>query len=239
MNKLKLIAGVLLIFMTGIAAGHFGTVFYFKNKIFKQGPPAFHHLIENKISRELKLTQQQKIKINKIILQAEKNFDSFRKKHRPELKLNLSGCFKKINEILTPEQQERFKQIQNRFERGFRGSKRFSGPKGLSPQQVFGKQAFIPIDKLTEKLNLSENQSKNIQPIIHQFNQDVQNIFMEKRTHKDDLDRDMHKSHDHRVNINKVKNDMLVQVKPYLNEKQFLGFQEMIKNRRPHHPDEK
>jgi Spy/CpxP family protein refolding chaperone len=164
MNKLKLATGILLIFLTGIAAGHFGTVFYFKNKIFKQGPPALHHLIENKISRELKLTQQQKIKINKIIVQAEKNFDSFRKKHRPELKQNLSECFKKINEILTPEQQKRFKQIQHRFERGFRGHKNFSGPKGFSPQQAFGKHAFVPIDELTEKLNLNEDQSKNIHP---------------------------------------------------------------------------
>jgi len=48
MNRFKLIAGVLLIFMTGITAGHFGTVFYFKNKDFKQGPPALHHLIKKK-----------------------------------------------------------------------------------------------------------------------------------------------------------------------------------------------
>ena len=75
--------------------------------------------------------------------------------------------------------------------------------------------------------------------MINQFNQDVKNILMGNRVHKNNLDRDMHKSHDHRVKINKVKTDMLVQVKPYLNEKQFLEFQEMIKNRRPHHPDEK
>jgi len=239
MNRFKLIAGVLLIFMTGITAGHFGTVFYFKNKVFKQGPPALHHLIKKKISHELKLTPRQQVKFDKIIAQAEKEFNAFRQKHHPELKQNLNECFKKINEILTPEQQERFKQIQNRFERGFRGHKNFSGPKGFSPQQAFGKHAFIPIDELTERLNLNENQSKNIQPIIHQFNQAVKNIFMENRTCKDDVDLDTHKSHDHRVKINMVKKDMLMQIEPFLNEKQFLEFQEMINSRRPLHPGEK
>ncbi len=124
MNKIKLIAGVLVIFLTGIAAGHLGTVFYFQNKIYTQGPPALHHLIKKKITRNLRLTNAQQIKFDKIITQAEKDFDAFRQKHHPEVELLLTDCFQKINELLTPEQQKRFEKIKTRFKRGFHGPRK-------------------------------------------------------------------------------------------------------------------
>lgn len=124
MNKLKMIAGVLLILLTGIAAGHLGTVFYFQNKIVTQGPPGLHHLIKKKITRNLRLTDAQQIKFDNIIKQAEEGFDIFRQKHHPEVELILTDCFEKINEILTPKQQKRFEKIKTRFKRGFRGPRK-------------------------------------------------------------------------------------------------------------------
>ncbi len=232
MNRLKLIAGVLLIFFTGIAAGHLGTVFYFKNKIYKQGPPALHHLIKKKMSHELHLTQPQQIKFDKIIAQAEKNFDAFRQKHHPELEQNLTECFKKINEILTPAQQKKFEKIKNRFKRGF------PGPKGFSSRRPFGKRPFAQPDELEEILNLSEDQVKHIAPIIYKYNQDVKNIFMDDRVPMDDHDQEMPNHRARRDKIKQIEDNLASQIKPYLNDNQINEFQEILKNRHPRHADE-
>lgn len=233
MNKFKLISGVLLIFLTGVAAGHVGTFFYFQTVAFKQGPPALHHLIKNKISRHLKLTQQQQIKFDEIIAQAEKSFETFRQKHHPELEQNLDECFQKINEILTPEQQKKFKQIQNRFKR------KFSGPKKFSQQQGSKKHFIVLSDELIEQLNIDADQLKNIQPIIRQFNRDIKNIFMENQDPLNSLDQNKNRPHDIRNRVNKIRNDMILQIKPYLNQDQIGQFQEIIKNQRTCLPDEK
>ncbi|MBC2716192.1 MAG: hypothetical protein HF978_12865 [Desulfobacteraceae bacterium] len=239
MNKFKLIAGVLLILLTGIAAGHLGTVFYFKNKIYKQGPPALHHLIKKKISHELRLTQQQQIKFDRIIEQTEKDFDAFRQKHHPEVELILTDCFLKINEILTPGQLKKFEKIKNRFKRGFPGSK------GFSPRRHSRGQLFPLPEELKDQLDLTENQVKNIRPIIRQFNQDVKSIFMDARVHMDDRDQDMHNPQDLRDKkdlrdkIKQVEDDVMAQIKPYLNDDQNNKFQEIIENRRPPHADDR
>ncbi len=151
MNKLKLIAGVLLIFLTGIATGHLGTVFYFQNKIVTQGPPGLHHLIKKKITRNLRLTDAQQIKFDKIITQAEKGFDAFRKKHHPEVERLLTDCFQKINDILDTGQQKRFEKIKTRFKRGFRGP-----GKNHSQRHRFRERPFPMPEELKTNQNLSE-----------------------------------------------------------------------------------
>ena len=151
MNKLKMIAGVLLILLTGIAAGHLGTVFYFQNKIVTQGPPGLHHLIKKKITRNLRLTDAQQIKFDNIIKQTAEGFDIFRQKHHPEVELILTDCFAKINEILTPKQQKRFEKIKTRFKRGFRGPR-----KAHSERHRFRERSFSMPERLKADKTLSE-----------------------------------------------------------------------------------
>lgn len=129
MKRLKVVSGILLIFFTGMAAGHLGTAAYFKNKIFNQGPPALHHMIRHKITKNLKLSETQQKEFERIITQAEKEFDAFRQKYRPEVERIFADCFQKITVILDPMQQKRFEEIKDRFDRRCEGPGKFTPPR--------------------------------------------------------------------------------------------------------------
>jgi len=128
MKQVKLIIGILLIFLTGMAAGHLGTAVYFKNKIYNQGPPALHHMIRHKITKHLQLTEAQQTEFERIITQAEKDFDAFRQNHHPEVEQIFADCFQKIAAILDPTQQKEFEKIKDRFNRGCNGPGKFPPP---------------------------------------------------------------------------------------------------------------
>lgn len=121
MKRLKLTIGILLIFFTGMAAGHLGTSAYFENKIYRQGPPALHQMIRHKITKELKLSDAQQREFERIITRADKEFDTFRQRHRPEVERIFNECFQKISVILDPMQQKRFEKIKDRFNRRCEG----------------------------------------------------------------------------------------------------------------------
>jgi len=140
MKQLKLITGILLIFFTGMAAGHLGTVAYFKNKIYKEGPPALHHMLRHKITQNLQLTEAQQIKFERIIGQAEKDFDAFRQNHHAEVEQIFTDCFQKINGILDPKQQKQLEKIKKRFRFGF------DGPESCSPSRHFKDRPMPPPD---------------------------------------------------------------------------------------------
>ncbi len=221
MNRLKLAAGVLLIFLTGIAAGHLGTVFYFENKIYTQGPPPLHHLIKKRVSHELQLSDQQQIQFENIIGQAEKNLDAFRQAHHPELEKILTDCFQKINVILTPDQQTKFEKIKNRF------THRFHGPKKFSSCRHFNEPPFPESDELKEALNLNENQINNLRPIIREFNRELKNNF------SDDRPRDMHGPENFKNKTQPGEDDLISRIKPYLDDSQLLKLKDLLKSRHP------
>ncbi|MEZ4577510.1 MAG: hypothetical protein R2875_05700 [Desulfobacterales bacterium] len=121
MKRFKLILGVLLIFVTGAAAGHLGTVYLFKNRMFNQGPPGIQHIFRQRIANELRLTDRQQTAFNRIMSLTENDFNAFRKKHRPEVEKIFTRCFGQIQEILRPDQQKKFEKMRNHFVRKLSG----------------------------------------------------------------------------------------------------------------------
>lgn len=120
MNRFKLTAGVVLIFVTGLLAGSFGTGLYVKHRIEgykREGPPAITLLITKRISRELDLTKPQRKKIKEITERTQQRIASFRRNHYPELEQIINDSFRQIREVLRPEQRARLDRIHNRMKR--------------------------------------------------------------------------------------------------------------------------
>ena len=86
MTRWKLITGLALVFILGALAGSIGTGFYFKHRYPPRitDPEARKAFILEKFSKELNLTQDQKIKIGEIIQQMEEKRHEYFLKHRLE-----------------------------------------------------------------------------------------------------------------------------------------------------------
>ena len=67
MKKWKLVSGLLLVFVLGILAGSFGTRVYLKDQFahLRKDPKARQAFIMRKLSKELELTQDQEITVEK------------------------------------------------------------------------------------------------------------------------------------------------------------------------------
>jgi len=131
MQKWKIIAGLLLVFVLGALTGALGT-----GMVLKRHHPFFSHqpedrkaFIMKRLSRKLDLSAEQKVRIEAIIdrVQAE-TFQKMREGRR-FMREHLEKGFAEIRKELTPEQQRRFDEMkaereQRRKERG----ERFHGP---------------------------------------------------------------------------------------------------------------
>jgi hypothetical protein len=90
MNKTKLSIGVFLVFLVGVLAGSLGMGMYLKHQMkrFEPGghpPPVRHGFIMKRLSRELDLTDAQRVEIEKIVKDSEAKFFAIRKKFMPEI----------------------------------------------------------------------------------------------------------------------------------------------------------
>jgi Spy/CpxP family protein refolding chaperone len=131
MQKWKIIAGLLLVFVLGALTGALGTGMVLKrhHPFFSHQPEGRKTFIMKRLSRKLDLSAEQKVRIEAIIdrVQAE-TFQKMREGRR-FMREHLEKGFAEIRKELTPEQQRRFDQMRaererRRKERG----ERFQGP---------------------------------------------------------------------------------------------------------------
>ena len=115
MTRWKLITGLALVFILGALAGSIGTGFYFKHRYPPRitDPEARKAFILEKFSKELNLTQDQKIKIGEIIQQMEEKRHEYLLKHRLETEQSMG----QIRGELNAEQQKRFDTLREDFEK--------------------------------------------------------------------------------------------------------------------------
>jgi hypothetical protein len=115
MTRWKLITGLALVFILGALAGSIGTGFYFKHRYPPRitNPEARKAFILEKFSKELNLTQDQKIKIGEIIQQMEEKRHEYLLKHRLETEQSMG----QIRGELNAEQQKRFDTLREDFEK--------------------------------------------------------------------------------------------------------------------------
>ena len=129
MKRWKLISGLLLVFVLGVLVGSFGTRIYLKDRFehIRKDPKARQAFIMRKLSKELELTPEQKIKVEKIVEQLGEKRREFFLKNRPEIKKIMDEGFAQIKKELNNDQQKKFDVLREEFEkrREARDSSRF------------------------------------------------------------------------------------------------------------------
>jgi hypothetical protein len=145
MNKIKLAAGVLLVFLVGVLAGSLGTGVYFKKRVEKfeaGGPPVQERIqiIQGRFANELNLTDQQRADFEKIIKESQEKKVALGQKIFPEIKEINDKTFKSIRDKLTDEQKtkldaliQRTNEVRNRFPSG--PNRQDRKPDQAGPQQ--------------------------------------------------------------------------------------------------------
>jgi len=118
MKRWKLISGLLLVFVLGVLAGSFGTRVYLKDRFehLRKDPKARQAFIMRKLSKELELTQDQKIKVEKIVEQMGEKRREFFLKNRPEIKQIMDEGFLQIKKELNSDQQKKLDVLRAEFE---------------------------------------------------------------------------------------------------------------------------
>jgi len=118
MKRWKLISGLLLVFVLGVLAGSFGTRIYLKDRFehLRKDPKARQAFIMRKLSKELELTPDQKIKVEKIVEQMGAKRREFFLKNRPEIKKIMDEGFAQIKKELNNDQQKKLDVLRAEFE---------------------------------------------------------------------------------------------------------------------------
>jgi hypothetical protein len=119
MKRWKLVSGLLLVFVLGILAGAFGTRIYLKDRFahLRKDPKARQAFIMRKLSKELELTPDQKIKVEKIVAQVGAKRREFFLKNRPEIKRIMDEGFLQIKKELNNDQQKKLDVLREEFEK--------------------------------------------------------------------------------------------------------------------------
>ena len=134
--KWKLIAGFVLVFLAGGATGVFisaTTAHYFF------GP--HHHgfaaqAMKNRLQWQLKLTDEQMAKISPIVEKTGAKLEEIRGDTGRRVRDTIAESHREIAPLLTPEQQQRLKQMEERHRRWFQHHRRgpFTPAPEMSPE---------------------------------------------------------------------------------------------------------
>src|SRR6266705_5211027 len=129
--KWKLIAGFVLVFLAGGATGVFVSAATAHRFFFGPHP---HGLVaqamRNRLQWQLRLTDEQLTKISPIIEKTGAQLEEIRGDTGRRVRETIAEAHREIAPILTPEQQERLKQMEERRRRWFQHRQR---PAGVSP----------------------------------------------------------------------------------------------------------
>jgi Spy/CpxP family protein refolding chaperone len=115
MTRWKLIIGIALVFFLGALAGSIGTGYYLKSRYpFRIADhKARKAFILEKFSKELNLTQDQKIKVENILEQIEKKRQEYLQKNRAETETLMDQMRSELNS----DQQKKFDALREKFEK--------------------------------------------------------------------------------------------------------------------------
>ena len=176
MNKTKLSIGVFLVFLVGVLAGSLGMGMYLKHQMkrFEPGghpPPVRHGFIMKRLSRELDLTDAQRVEIEKIVKDSEARFFAIRNQFMPEIEEIADRSFAAIKEKLNADQQIKLERIQKKIRNRHAKALINSITADNKPEQT--------ISRLKKHLDLTKEQIAAIQPIIEKDHEAL-NTIVEK-----------------------------------------------------------
>jgi Spy/CpxP family protein refolding chaperone len=124
---------VLALFVVGVGVGVLGTHLFYAQQIRRHGGGgAFGvHRFVARLERELNLTADQSRRIDEILGQSRMESDALRRELLPRVREHMRQTRERIREVLSPEQQARFDELQRRH--GRRAEHFFLGRGGRRP----------------------------------------------------------------------------------------------------------
>ena len=137
--KWKLIAGFLLVFIAGGAAGVFVTMTMGHHFMFGLHQHGFvAQTMKNRLRWQLKLTDEQMTKISPIVEKTAAQLEEIRGDTGKRVRDVIVESHREISQYLTPEQQQRLKQMEERRRRWmqYRGMRRGNAPSSASPAET-------------------------------------------------------------------------------------------------------
>ena len=128
MNTWKLVSGVALVFIVGALVGSIGTRFYLKNhyRPLMLDPANRTAFVMKRLSKELGLSQDQKITVGKIVAQTGEKLHQHFLRMRPEMEAIIEDGFSQIRKELDDDQKKKLDALREKFEkrRKARGERR-------------------------------------------------------------------------------------------------------------------
>jgi len=133
MSRWVAIVAVVALFLSGISIGALGVVLLGHHGGAPEGAPGAlmrspippPEVFIDHLSRQLGLDDDQKGKIEVILAESEKRSDEIRREIRPRLEAQIEETHRRISELLTPEQRQKFdefrRQMHRRSDRFFLG----------------------------------------------------------------------------------------------------------------------
>jgi len=117
MKYLKPIALLLLVFIAGISVGIVGTRYVVRRDIRQaiRKPELVRMRIERELTRELALDATQQTKLDEILINLQQEIAKARSERQPRIRPLLADAQRRLNEILTPEQQLKFEKYQAEY----------------------------------------------------------------------------------------------------------------------------
>lgn len=104
-------SGVIVVFVLGLAIGGLATSVLIREHVFdvmRRGPAPLHAMIADRLTGDLKLTVEQRSRIDSIAAEYEPRFEEFRRASREEVQRLAGEMEGRIREVLTPDQREAF-----------------------------------------------------------------------------------------------------------------------------------
>ncbi len=119
MKKWKLFVGLILVFLVGVAAGSLGDRFLHKQRFerMRKDPATRKAFFLKKLSRKLNLTEGQKRTFEPILDQVAKKSQEHRMRERAQMKEIITDGFSQMRRHLTPDQQKKLDELQNKARR--------------------------------------------------------------------------------------------------------------------------
>ena len=117
MKYLKPIILLLLVFSAGICVGVVSTRVVIRRSIRQavRQPELVRLRIERDLTRELDLDPSQQVKLDEILISTQQQVATAKQEHQPRFRAILTDTQKRISDILTPEQREKFEKIQAEY----------------------------------------------------------------------------------------------------------------------------
>ena len=119
------------LFLLGTVAGSLGAHLYYARALDRPPPgppPIFGRFMGPRLERALDLTPEQADQLRRVLEEGRREAEAMRREMAPRMREMMARSEERIRAILTPEQLQRFDELQRRHRR--RSERFFGGPEG-------------------------------------------------------------------------------------------------------------